>query len=715
MRKRAGGLDREAWSDTVDHGVVAMQKLVVALAALAALAVPSLAHAGDVAMRVQEVPLGSRSLAAVQPAMHFNMLAVHWIGSGSVSYRVHRLHGRWSAWITADADVSPDGGTGRWHDGNLDWTSAADGVQFRPRGEVSRLRSYELWSRVTTKPARGLSATGKPTIVPRAGWGADEEIVRAKPLVAPAIRLAVVHHTAGTNSYTAAQAPAIVRGIEVYHVKGNGWNDIGYNFLVDRFGNVYEGRGGGIERNVIGAHSEGFNTGTVGVALIGNYAHATPPKAQQTALVGLLAWRLDVAHIDPLSTVLYTSGGNLKFKRGKNVTLRAISGHRDTGPSECPGAVAYRLLPGIAKRVSLTGLPKLYSPSVVGALGGPVRFQARVSSPLPWTVTIVDQLKRTVATGTGKGKLVDWTWNSLVAGKGLFTWTITSGSARPATGTIGIGRPLPPPPTLSLTNLVTTPSVVGPAADGSGDVMTVTFTLGAASIVTAEVLDQGGAPVLTLLNEQRDPGSNSFQWGAHVLPDGRYRMAVTAKSGTKSVTKTVDIVVDRTLTGLQAAPTVISPNGDGVNDSTTFSFGLAQNVPVRLDILQGGVTVGSPFQGQLGIGPQTIAWNGSGFGAPLFDGTYQATITVTDQLGDVPIVLPITIDNTPPALTLVDKATLAFTLNEPATVTLLVNQKTQIVLGEQKGTFRIPFQGVVSQFTATAQDLAGNVSAALAG
>ena len=689
-----------------------MQKLVATLAALAALAVPSLARAGEVAMRVQDVPLGSRALASAPSPMHFNMLAIHWIGSGSVSYRVHRLHGKWSSWIAADADVAPDGGTGRWHDGNLDWTAAADAVQFRPLGDVRRLRSYELWSRVTTKPVRRVSATGTPTIIPRAGWGADEEIVRAKPILAPADRLAVVHHTAGTNSYTAAQAAAIVRGIEVYHVQGNGWNDIGYNFLVDRFGNVYEGRGGGIDKNVIGAHSEGFNTGTIGVALIGNYAQATPPKAQQAALVSLLAWRLDVAHVDPLSTVVYTSGGNYKFKRGKNVTLRAISGHRDTGPSECPGTGAYVLLPGIAKRVSLTGLPKLYSPSVTGVLGGPVRFQARVSSPLPWTVTIVDQLNRTVATGTGTGKLVDWTWSSLLAGKGLFTWTIASPGALPATGTLGIGRPVvPPAPSFSLTNLAATPTVITPNADGSGDVMTVSFTLGTAALVNAQVLDETGAPMLTVVNEQRTAGNNSFEWAAHVLVDGRYRIVVTAKSGTKTVMKSVDVVVDRTLAGLQAMPMVISPNGDGINDSTTLSFGLAQNVPVRLDIMQAGVLVGSPFQGQMGIGPQTITWDGSGFGAPLYDGTYQATITVTDQLGDVQLAVPITIDNTPPKLTLVDKATLKFTLDEPATVTLLVNQRTRIVLGEQKGTFRIPYQaGPVAQVSAEAQDLAGNLS-----
>jgi hypothetical protein len=692
-----------------------MQKLVVILATLVALAVPSLARAGDVAMRVQEVPLGPRTLAAAAPPMHFNMLALHWIGAGTVSYRVHRLHGGWSAWVTADADVAPDGGTGRWHDGNLDWTAASDGVQFRPHGAVQRLRAYELWSRVTTKPVRQISATGTPAIVSRAGWGADEEIVRAKPSFAPADRLAVVHHTAGTNTYTAAQAAAIVRGIEVYHVKGNGWNDIGYNFLVDRFGTVYEGRGGGTEKNVIGAHSEGFNTGTFGVALIGNYAHATPPKAQQDALVTLLAWRLDVAHVDPLSTVVYTSGGNAKFKSGKNVTLRAISGHRDTGPSECPGNGTYVLLPGIAKRVSLTGLPKLYTPTVSGALGGPVRIQARLSSLLPWTVTVVDQLGHPVASGSGKGTAVDWTWSSLVAGKGRFTWTISSPGARPATGTIGIGRPVPAP-ALSLTNLATTPSVIAPNADGSGDAMTVSFTLGAAALVNAQVLDQGGAPALALIDEQRVAGNNSFAWSAHVLPDGRYRMVVTAKSGTKTITKAADVVVDRTLAGLQAMPTVISPNGDGVNDGTTFTFSLAQNVPVRLDIVQAGVIVGSPFQGQLGIGPQTIAWNGAGFGAPLFDGTYQATVTVTDQLGDVQHAVPITIDNTPPKLTLVDKATLKFTLDEPATVTLLVNQATKIVLGEPKGTFRIPYQGAaVAQLSAQAQDLAGNSSPVIAG
>ena len=178
-----------------------------------------------------------------------------------------------------------------------------------------------------------------------------------------------------------------MRGIEVYHVKGNGWDDIGYNFLVDACGQVFEGRYGGIERNVVGAHSGGFNSGTVGVSMIGNYERVAPTQAEQDALVKLLAWRLDVGHVDPRSTVPFVSGGNGKFPAGRTVNLRAISGHRDTYLTACPGNAAYRLLPAIATRVAQTGLPKLYTPIVSGALGGPVRFTARLSSALPWTVT----------------------------------------------------------------------------------------------------------------------------------------------------------------------------------------------------------------------------------------------------------------------------------------------------------------------------------------
>ena len=270
---------------------------------------------------------------------------------------------------------------------------------------------------------------------------------------------------------------------------------------------------------------EGFNSGTVGVALIGNFTNAKPPPAMQAALVDLLAWRLDVAHVDPQSRVVYLSGGNAKFKAGKAVTLRAISGHRDTGPSECPGNAAYALLPAITKRVALTGLPKLYSPTVAGALGGPVRFEARVSSALPWTVTVANQLGRVVATGTGRGPLVDWTWRAPAAGTGRYTWTIAAPGARPATGSLGSGPPAPPL-RLSLTNLTSLPVVVAPAADGTGATATVTFTLGAPAAVTAEVRSAAGA---ACSRSRAAPG----RW-ARTASRGRLRRSPTGATSSRS-------------------------------------------------------------------------------------------------------------------------------------------------------------------------------------
>src|SRR5205807_2980686 len=137
----------------------------------------------------------------------------------------------------------------------------------------------------------------------RLSWGADESIRRAGPRYADAVHFAIVHHTAGSNNYTRAQSAAIVRGIQVYHVRGNGWDDIGYNFLVDKYGQVFEGRYGGIDKAVVGAHALGFNYGSVGVAMIGNYNGAGLTAAARASLVKLLAWRLDVAHVDPASRV----------------------------------------------------------------------------------------------------------------------------------------------------------------------------------------------------------------------------------------------------------------------------------------------------------------------------------------------------------------------------------------------------------------------------
>ena len=268
-----------------------------------------------------------------------------------------------------------------WRLGGLAWTGAATAVRIRTAGRVVRVRAYYVDSPVETVPARRLQAAGSPLVISRFSWQADESIRRAPPRYSDAVRYAVVHHTAGSNNYTRDESAAIVRGIEVYHVQGNGWNDIGYNFLVDKYGQVFEGRYGGIDKAVIGAHAQGFNTGSVGVAVLGSYGGTRISAAAKASLEQVLAWKLDVAHVDPLSTLTWKSGGNPRFANGVPVFLRAISGHRDTGFTDCPGGALYAQLPQIAKDAAALGGPKIYAPTVDAAAKG--RCASERSSPSP--------------------------------------------------------------------------------------------------------------------------------------------------------------------------------------------------------------------------------------------------------------------------------------------------------------------------------------------
>jgi hypothetical protein len=280
---------------------------------------------------------------------------------------------------------------------------------------------------------------GQPFIVPRESWGADESIVRAEPRYAEELHLAVVHHTAGSTPATPEESAAVLRAIQVYHVKSNGWNDIGYNFLLDPLGQVFEGRVGGIERNVIGAHALGFNTGSVGIALLGNFEKKAVTPEARAALPAFLAWRLDVGHLDPLSTVTYVSDGT-------PYELRAISGHRDVNATACPGAKLFPELDAVAAEAAAIGLPKLFEPAVEVTGKGTVIFRARLSEPRAWSVTVTDANGAQVARGEGADVLVDWTWQAAKAPLGYYTYAIEAGpDIRPATGQVTLGGGVPPP------------------------------------------------------------------------------------------------------------------------------------------------------------------------------------------------------------------------------------------------------------------------------
>jgi N-acetylmuramoyl-L-alanine amidase len=533
------------WPNEVFATVSALSRLAAAV--FVALAAPSTGLAADATLVRRELaPTATRAPVA---AKRFDLVGVHWRGTGSVEFRTRRVSGRWSAWRDAapEAEDQPNRSSGEaasrrgWRIGNPYWTGPSDRLEIRHSGQVRRLRAFFVRSPEERVPLRTLSVANSPAIVPRLSWRADERITRT-PYYAEDLRFALVHHTAGSNRYTRAQSAAIVRAIQLYHVRGNGWNDVGYNFLVDKYGQVFEGRAGGVDRNVVGAHAEGFNTGSVGVALLGNYSGTPVSKAAVDAIGQLLAWRLDLAHVDPLSSLSAVSRGNGRFPAGAPVFLRSISGHRDTGFTSCPGRVLYGLIPRIARAASAAGRPKLYAPLVRGSLGRTVRFTAKLTDAVPWTVAVYDPNGAALALGSGTGPAVDWTWDARGAATGRYSYLFSAGpDVRAAFGTFG-GRA----PPLRLSQLVATPPIISPNGDGVDDSTTISYALSATATVSVALLDAANVTLATLFSEWRPAGRHSFAFTADAIPDGAYTIAVTAsRPSARPVTARTQLVVVR--------------------------------------------------------------------------------------------------------------------------------------------------------------------------
>ncbi|MCM2419691.1 peptidoglycan recognition protein [Streptomyces sp. RKAG293] len=204
----------------------------------------------------------------------------------------------------------------------------------------------------TEAAAGGASYVGaRPRIVTRAGWGADEGLREAGFVYTNTVKVVFVHHTATGNDYTCSGAPALIRSIYRYHVESSGWRDIGYNFLVDKCGNIYEGRAGGVAKPVMGAHTMGFNTDSAGVAVLGTFTSSSAPAAAVKAVSQLAAWKLGLHGGNPTGTTHLTSGGANLYTKGTSVKLNVISGHRDGFATECPGTKLYGQL-GTARKTA---------------------------------------------------------------------------------------------------------------------------------------------------------------------------------------------------------------------------------------------------------------------------------------------------------------------------------------------------------------------------
>ena len=291
-----------------------------------------------------------------------------------------RSGGAWTRWQKLEAlgDHGPDAGSGEARRSadlsatELLWVGRSDGVQVRADRSLGRDARVLLVDPGTlpsdTRPEAVPSPAGRvrvprdstqapdttdapqPAILSRSDWGADESWRSGQPVYDSTIKQAHIHHTAGSNDYSRADVPAIIRGDYWYHTQVLGWSDLGYNFVVDKFGRIWEGRAGGIDRPVHGAHTLGFNTDSVGVAAIGEYGSATPSPDLVRSLVRLTAWKLDAYGRKPAGHVRVRSAGSDLYPAGTWVRLPVIDGHRDTNQTECPGDNLYAKLPDIRRR-----------------------------------------------------------------------------------------------------------------------------------------------------------------------------------------------------------------------------------------------------------------------------------------------------------------------------------------------------------------------------
>ncbi|GHF74712.1 peptidoglycan recognition protein family protein [Streptomyces griseosporeus] len=352
---------------------------------------------------------GKRELPRTE-TQQFSLVGVTWTGvtrklDGRAQVRTRSLEtGEWSAWRDLEVDTDPleDPEPGMRGASEPLWVGPSDGIEAQvlhedgsaaalppglkttlvdpgvvtnaeakaaaaePAGFVAEPAAFA--ADVTPSPTPTPTATAttptprpstvpKPDIVSRAQWGADESLSPDPSEYNADVKAVFVHHTDGAP-YECTDSAAIVRGIYAYHTTpvdkgGNGWNDIGYNFLVDKCGTIFEGRKGGVDLPVLGAHTYGWNRESAGVAVLGDYATAGASNGALASVARIAAWKLGQYNADPATTVQLKSGATqtnymkASFTAGNLYTFQRISAHRDGYNSECPGDGLYAQLPTI--------------------------------------------------------------------------------------------------------------------------------------------------------------------------------------------------------------------------------------------------------------------------------------------------------------------------------------------------------------------------------
>ena len=391
---------------------------------------------------------GPRVLTAPVATRSFQTFAVTWLPTVGprarrdlvVSARYRRTDGGWSSWVdlggpNGDTADGPEAVGAARAGTEPYYTGPADGVQVRvdtadPQAPLPSGLRVDLIdpgtspadAAVTAPDPISSAAAGAtdPNIITRAEWGADESLKNGAVPQTTTYKVAFVHHTAGTNDYTRAEGPAQVRGLYAYYVNSLGYSDMGYNFLVDKYGQIYEGRTGSIDGFPRDAATGGFNTDTMAVSTLGNFSTAPAPPAMVAAVGRIIGYRLAKVHADPMGhQTLVAEDGSYKYAPGTKVTFDVISGHRDASATACPGAKLYPKLPEIRRVAKQWMGANLVQPRMTGAvtqLGAvpDVSVRSGVLQDQSWQLQISDactgQVVRTVNGSASPSAPIAVTW-----------------------------------------------------------------------------------------------------------------------------------------------------------------------------------------------------------------------------------------------------------------------------------------------------------------
>ena len=380
-----------------------------AMAAGAAQVAP-LGRAGGAAGSVYELPLGrlGPGTVAVRLPVMSQLVGVSWSSprAPAIELRFRAAGGAWSGWARAGGHAhagdtalagAPEAGEPLWTGGarelGLRCATAASGVSVH----AVSLAAPDAPERTRAGAPRGEAASlalaqpvlqagpGQPPIIARGEWARG----KCPPSRAPeygAVELAFVHHTDNPNGYGAAEVPAMLRAIYLYHRYVRGWNDIGYNFVVDLYGRIFEARAGGIDEAVVGAQAGGYNVYSTGVAVLGSFSEREISRAAQASLQRLIGWKLAlhgtpvlgkvVVHVDPAGA--YYS----RYPAGARVTLPRVAGHRQADTTECPGDALYGQLGAIrAAAAAQAGEPVRATIALVQVPGATAPLLAQPSTP----------------------------------------------------------------------------------------------------------------------------------------------------------------------------------------------------------------------------------------------------------------------------------------------------------------------------------------------